>query len=78
MDWVLIQMAPKSIALLIVGLILGGALGIFGSDYIDVPGLGKDYRSLYEGLQVDLIALADEHGELVASYDRLSTELGVL
>ena len=47
----MIHMASKSIALLVVGLIVGGALGIFGLDYVEIPGLGGGYRSLYEGLQ---------------------------
>lgn len=68
----------KSIALLLVGLILGGALGIVGSDYIAIPGLTEDYRSLYEGLQGDFDSLADEHEELVVNYDALSAELETL
>jgi hypothetical protein len=68
----------KSIALLLVGLIIGGALGIVGSDYIEIPGLTEDYRSLYEGLQGDFDSLADEHKGLLASYNAISTELNAL
>ncbi len=78
MNRVMICMASKSIALLLVGLILGGALGIFGSDYIEIPGLSEDYRSLYEGLQRDFASLADEHEDLLASYGELSAELDAL
>jgi hypothetical protein len=74
----MICMASKSIALLLVGLILGGALGIFGSDYIEIPGLSEDYRSLYEGLQGDFATLTDEQEDLLASYDELSAELDTL
>jgi len=74
----MICMASKSIALLLVGLILGGALGIFGSDYIEIPGLSEDYRSLYEGLQGDFATLVEEHEGLLASYGGLSAELDAL
>jgi hypothetical protein len=68
----------RSIVLLLIGLILGGTLGIVGSDYIAIPSLREDYRSLYEGLQEDFSTLADKHEGLLASYNELSAELGVL
>ena len=71
-------MASKSITLLLVGLIIGGALGIFGLDYIEVPGLGGGYRSQYEALQEDYATLAEEHIGLQVSYDALSAELDAL
>jgi len=74
----MIYMASKSIALLLVGLIIGGALGIYGLDYIDIPGLGGGYLSRYEELQEDYATLTDEHVGLLGSYDDLSTELDAL
>ncbi|MBC8223164.1 hypothetical protein H8E65_01135 [Candidatus Bathyarchaeota archaeon] len=68
-------MASKSIALLLVGLIIGGALGIYGLDYVEIPGLGGGYLSLYEELQGDYATLTDEHVKLLGSYDDLSAEL---
>ena len=77
-DRVMIYMASKSIALLLVGLIIGGALGIYGIDYIDIPGLGGGYLSLYEELQEDYATLTDEHVELLGNYDDLSAALDAL
>jgi hypothetical protein len=74
----MILMASKSIALLLVGLIVGGALGIYGLDYVEIPGLGGGYRSLYEGLQEDYAALTEDQEDLLASYDDLSVELDTL
>ena len=61
-----------------MGLVVGGALGIYGLDYIDIPGLGGGYRSQYEGLQEDFTALTQEHDGLLASFDDLSAELDTL
>jgi hypothetical protein len=71
-------MASKSIALILMGLIVGGALGIYALDYIYIPGLGGGYRSLYEGLQEDYTALTKDHNELLASYNQLSVDLDAL
>ncbi|MCW3988581.1 MAG: hypothetical protein NWE88_00735 [Candidatus Bathyarchaeota archaeon] len=71
-------MASKSITLLLVGLIIGGALGIYGLDYIEIPGLGGGYLSLYEELREDYATLTDEHVELLGRFDDLSAELDAL
>jgi hypothetical protein len=78
MDRVMICMASKSIVLLLVGLIIGGALGIFGMDYVEIPGLGKGYRSLYDGLKGEYDALVDDQEALLTSYYDLSAELDTL
>ena len=67
-------MSAKSIVLLLVGLILGGAFALYGSDYFEVPGISEDYQFLYEGLKGDYDALNYEYQSLLSDYNELSTE----